>query len=397
MPTVDHLIIGGGMTASAAAMGILSESPRASVAMISAEPHPPYERPPLSKDLWHERVPDLDEITHDRDLFGGAELVLGRRVVRLDPAAHEAVDDAGVTWRYGTALLATGATARRPPFPHRAEHVRTFRTRDDFSALHARMAEVRRVLVLGGGFLGGELASALRSRGAEVTMAFPERDVGALVFPAPLAAALTRHYKRKGVHVLRSTLVDAVTGSDPHHVTTDAGEDFPAAVVVAAVGVVPNDGLARAAGIRTGNGIVVDDRFRTSAPDVFAAGDVALFPAPVLGPMRVEHEDHAKTGGVHAGRAMAGAREPYDHLPYVYGDLFDLGYEAVGRLDPTLDVVLDGGIAEAEPGVAYYLDGGRVRGVLTWGVFGRMEDARELIRADAPVDAAALKGRIPLG
>ena len=140
----------------------------------------------------------------------------------------------------------------------------------------------------------------------------------------------------------------------------------------------------------------VDDRFRTSAAGVFAAGDVARVPAPVLGPMRVEHEDAAKTGGLHAGRVMAGASEPYDHLPYAYGDLFEMGYEAVGRLDPRLEVVLDGGVARGEPGVAYYLDDGRVRGVLLWGVFGRVEEARALLRADETVDAASLRGRIAI-
>lgn len=405
---VDHLIVGGGMTASAAVMGVLDRDPDATVALVGAEPHPPYERPPLSKDLWQEDEPDLDAIEHDRELFGGAELATGRRIVELRPEEHLAIDDRGARWRYRRVLLATGATPSVPPFGEGLAAVSTFRTRDDFVRLRARLAGGKRVTVVGGGFLGSELAAALRGAGAEVTMVFPERDVAARLLPAPWAARVTRRFRREGIDVRPGTLVDAIVplhaGRDdgPVEVRSDDGEAWTADTVVVAVGVTPATELAEAAGLEVDDGIVVDDRFRTSAPDVLAAGDVARFPAPGLGPMRVEHEDHAKSGGLHAGRVMAGLDAPYDHLPMFYSDLFDLGYEAVGRCDASLETVLDGPAAADDadadvPGVAWYLADGRVVGALTWNAFGRLETARTLIRSGEPVDAAALRGRIGVG
>ncbi len=405
---VDHLIVGGGMAASAAVIGILDRDPGARVAVVGAEPHPPYDRPPLSKDLWQDDRPDLASIEHDADLLNGAEIVTGRRVTELRPTDHLAIDDAGQRWRYGKVLLATGARPKRPPFVEGLSAVSTFRTRDDFAALHARLQHGHRVTVVGGGFLGSELAASFRGRGLQTTMVFPERGVGALLLPERLSERLTRRFRREGAEVRVGSLVDEIAllrpgdADGPVEVRSDDGDAWTADTVVVAVGVEPDTELARAAGLTVDDGIVVDDRFRTSAEDVFAAGDVARFPAPGLGPMRVEHEDHAKSGGMHAGRVMAGADEPYDHLPFFYSDLFDLGYEAVGRCDPSLRTVLDGPAADNDadagtPGLAYYLnEADSVVGVLSWNVFGRLEEARALIRDGAPMDGASLRGRIAL-
>ncbi len=404
---VDHLIVGGGMTASAAAIGIADRDPEARTAIVCAEPHPPYDRPPLSKDLWQEDEPDLDDIEHDADLLGGAELVLDRRIVELRPDEHLAVDDRGTRWRYRRALLATGATPKLPPFAEGLAAATTFRTRDDFTALRERIAHGRRITVVGGGFLGSELAAALRSAGGELTMAFPERAVLGRVLPERLAQRVTTRFRREGIDVRTGTLVEAIVPlhddrpDGPVEVRTDGGDAWTADTVVVVVGVAPETELAERAGLEVDDGVVVDDRFRTSAPDVFAAGDVARFPAPGLGPMRVEHEDHAKSGGLHAGRVMAGLDAPYDHLPMFYSDLFELGYEAVGRCDPQLDTVLSGPAAEEDaaastPGIAWYLDDGRPVGMLSWNAFGHLEEGREVLRAGRPVDPAELRGRIRL-
>jgi len=405
---VDHLIIGGGMTASAAVIGILDVDPDARIAVVGAEPHPPYDRPPLSKDLWQEEDPDLASVEHDAELFGDTEIVTGRRVTELRPAEHLAIDDTGQRWRYGKVLIATGAHPKRPPFVEGLSAVSTFRTRDDFAVLHARLEPGQRVTVVGGGFLGSELAAAFRGRDLWTTMVFPERGVGALLLPETLSERLTRRFRREGAEVRVGSLVDEIAllrpddAEGPLEVRSDDGDAWTADTVVVAVGVEPETELARAAGLTCDDGIVVDDRFRASAEDVYAAGDVARFPAPGLGQMRVEHEDHAKSGGMHAGRVMAGVDEPYDHLPFFYSDLFDLGYEAVGRCAPSLRTVLDGPAAEegadaSAPGLAYYLSGeDRVVGVLSWNAFGRLEEARALIREGAPMDATSLRGRIEL-
>jgi NAD(P)H-nitrite reductase large subunit len=406
---VDHLIIGGGMTASAAAMALADADPDARVALLSAEAHAPYDRPPLSKDLWQDDTADPSEIQHDRDLFGSTELVLGRRVVRLDPDAHEAVDDAGTRWRYGRALLATGARPIVPPFADGIAAARPFRTLDDFTRLRERTRRRRRVTVVGGGFLGSELAAALVGTGASVTMVFPERDVLARVLPAALAARVSLRLRRAGVEVRAGTLVDALLPQRPDdpdapvEVRGDDGEAWTADEVVLSVGVRPNVELASEAGLAVDDGIVVDDRFRTSAPDLYAAGDVARFPAPGLGALRVEHEEHAKLGGMHAGRAMAGVDEAYDHLPMFYSDVLDLGYEAVGRADARLDAVVTGpadadDAAADAPGMVWYRDeDGRPLGVLGWNAFGHLEAAREVLRAGRPFEVEELRRRVALG
>ncbi|HET9220930.1 MAG TPA: FAD-dependent oxidoreductase, partial [Roseiflexaceae bacterium] len=166
--------------------------------------------------------------------------------------------------------------------------------------------------------------------------------------------------------------------------------------VVAGIGIEPNTTLAQAAGLHVDNGIVVDSLLRTNHPDIYAAGDVANFANPALGKrLRVEHEDNANTMGKVAGRNMAGAQEAYDHLPFFYSDLFDLGYEAVGELDARLDMVADWKEPFRE-GVLYYLRDGRVRGVLLWNVWEQVDAARHLIAEPGPFGPGDLRGRLPL-
>jgi NADPH-dependent 2,4-dienoyl-CoA reductase/sulfur reductase-like enzyme len=164
--------------------------------------------------------------------------------------------------------------------------------------------------------------------------------------------------------------------------------------VIAGIGIQPNVELAQSAGIKVGNGIVVDESLHTSQPDIFAAGDVAEFVNPILGKlMRIEHEDNANTMGKQAGRNMAGANELYHHLSYFYSDLFELGYEAVGELDSRLETFVDWK-DPYKKGVVYYLADGRVRGVLLWNVWESVPKARELIAAPGPFSAANLKDRL---
>jgi len=177
-------------------------------------------------------------------------------------------------------------------------------------------------------------------------------------------------------------------------VETGSGTSLTVDAVVAGIGITPNTGLAAAAGLRVEDGIVVNQQMKTSHPDVFAAGDVARFEAPVLGTtLRVEHEDNALTMGRAAGRAMAGDPAPYSHLPFFYSDLFELGYEAVGEMDPRGRVAADWKEPFRE-GVVYYLTGGRVRGALLWNTWGQVDAARALIAEPGPFEEKDLVGRI---
>ena len=388
MSETRHLIVGGGMTGHAAAAAIREADPDAHIAMISADPDPPYARPPLSKGLW---LGKPEESVWLADV-PGLERLGGRRAVSVEAAAREVRDDAGGVHRYDRLLLATGGAPRTLPFGD--DRVIYFRTLSDYRRLRA--VEGRRVAVIGGGFIGSEIAAALASTGKEVAMIFPDAAVGAGTYPAELAAHVTRAFREKGVRVLGDETVVAVEGRGSATVVrTGSGAEIEADAVVAGLGIVPETGLAAAAGIRCSNGIEVDERLETSVPGVYAAGDVARFPSEAFGErIRVEHEDAALTMGRCAGRNMAGAAERYAHLPFFYSDLFDMGYEAVGRLDPRLETVASWKTPFRE-GVIYYLDGDRVRGVLLWGIFGQVDAARALITGRSPTSRAALADAIP--
>jgi 3-phenylpropionate/trans-cinnamate dioxygenase ferredoxin reductase component len=213
-----------------------------------------------------------------------------------------------------------------------------------------------------------------------------------------LSQFLNRYYEEKGVTVAPGETATALEERGSEMVIkTKSGREFAADGVVAGLGIEPNTGLASSAGLKVENGIMVDAFLQTSAPDVFAAGDVAAFHNPALDQrLRVEHEDNANTMGKMAGRNMAGRRERYDHLPFFYSDLFDLGYEAVGELDSRLETVVDWKTENRE-GVIYYLREGRVRGVLLWNTWGQVDAARELIGSGRAYMTDELKGMLPKG
>jgi NADPH-dependent 2,4-dienoyl-CoA reductase/sulfur reductase-like enzyme len=384
MHTSRYLIVGGGLTADAACKGIRELDPDGTIVLVTEEPHPPYSRPPLSKGLW--RGKEESTIWRGTEALG-VDVRPGRRIVALDLERRLATDERGDEHGYEKLLLATGGRPRTFPF---GDDVLAFRTLDDYRRLRKLADAGARCVVVGGGFIGSEVAAALALQGCPVTLVFPEQGIGASVFPPELSRALVDYYRARGVEVVPEA---SVTGIEPGRVLLADGRMLAADVVVAGIGIEPNVELAEAAGLPVANGIVVDALGRSGGrEDVFAAGDVARFPRAVLGgDARVEHEDHAKSHGRRVGANMAGAEEPYDHVPFFYSDLFDVGYEAVGDLDARLDTVSELGDVD-EQGVVYYVDERRrPRGVLLWNLFDRVDDARELIRAGEPVDAGALQ------
>jgi 3-phenylpropionate/trans-cinnamate dioxygenase ferredoxin reductase component len=386
-----YLIVGGGMTADAACRGIRDHDADGSIGLFAEEPHEPYARPPLSKALWKGKeesaiwrgTPELRVDIHTR-----------RAIAALDLDARTATDDAGETHSWEKLLLATGGTPRRVGAWD--DGVVYFRTVDDYRLLHELAGDGVRVAVIGGGFIGSEIAAALATSGCDVSIVVPEAGIGARLFPEGLARFVNEYYREQGVDVLAEESVAAVDrAGDGFRVTTESGRALEADAVVAGLGIVPRTELAEAAGLDVEDGIVVDELGRASGRErVFAAGDVARFPAPVLGgTRRVEHEDHANSHGRAVGANMAGAGEPYLHLPFFYSDLFDLGYEAVGDLDPRLDTLEEW----AEPnrkGVVCYAEGGAPRGFLLWDVWGKVDAAAGLIRAGEAVDGATLRSLI---
>ena len=372
MNTTTYLIVGAGMTGDMAAKGIREHDPDGSITMIGDEAHPPYKRPLLTKGLWQ----GAPEEKLWREPADGVELVTGRRIVSLDLAAHTATDDAGEQYSWQKLLLATGARPREVPG---AEGVIWYRTLDDYRRVRESAAEGAHIAVIGGGFVGSEIAAGLVGVGCRVTMLFPEPGIGHRLFPTDLSASVTEYYREKGVEVLAGEMV---TAASANRVETRSGRTLDVDAVVAGLGVVPNTELAEAAGLEVNDGIVVDEYGRVPGhDDVFAAGDVARFPVAALGvALRIEHEDHANSHGKAVGANMAGADTPYDHLPFFYSDLFDLGYEAIGLVDSRLEAVEDW----QEPfrkGVVTYVEDGRPRGVLLWNVWDKLDAARDLIVA----------------
>jgi 3-phenylpropionate/trans-cinnamate dioxygenase ferredoxin reductase subunit len=366
-----YLIVGTGMTAVAAARGIRERDPDGSIVLVGEEPDPPYKRPPLSKGLWAGK--ELASIAYDLDGLD-LDVRVGRRVVSLDLEGHSATDDAGAVLPYDKLLLATGGRPRR--LADDGGDVIYFRTLADYRRTRELADRSGRFAVIGGGFIGAEIAAALRTSGCSVSMIFPEAGIGARIFPTELSAFVTDHYREQGVDVQAGSTV-----ADVRTLDADA--------VVAGLGIVPAVELAEQAGLAVEDGIVVD-ALGLAGHDVYAAGDVARFPSTVLGRLlRVEHEDHATSHGRAVGANMAGAATPYEHLPSFYSDLFELGYEAVGSTDARHETVAEW----AEPnrkGVIAYLEEGRPVGFLLWNVWGKLDAARELIRARKPLAPGAL-------
>jgi 3-phenylpropionate/trans-cinnamate dioxygenase ferredoxin reductase subunit len=385
-----YLIVGGGMTADSAVHGIRKIDQSGTIAMICDERHPPYDRPPLSKSLWKDKP--FESIWRNTGDLNVA-MHLGKKVVALDPVKKTATDDAGNVYTYEKLLLATGGTARH--LPDSDENVIYFRTADDYQKLRQLSDRGSDFVVIGGGFIGSEIAAALAMNDKRVTMIFPSNGIGSRAYPQSLVEFLNSYYQEKGVTVLASETVQSVRTTDARTiVTTGKSTEIPADGVVAGLGIQLNTGLAEQAGLAVDNGIVVDELLRTRNPDIYAAGDVANFYSTSLDKrMRVEHEDNANVMGEMAGRNMAGQSNAYRHLPFFYSDLFDLGYEAVGELDASLDIVEDW----KEPfrkGVLYYLRDGHVRGVLLWNTWGQVPAATRLIEEKTMHSRKTLLGRI---
>lgn len=398
MKHYKYLIVGGGMTADAVVSGIYKVDPQGTIGLISAENHPPYKRPPLTKDLWKGKPAEKIWLKTQKE---GVELHLGREVISLNTQTKSLRDDEDNEYTYDKLLLATGGSPRKLPFGGKS--INYYRTFEDYKQLSQTTGHGHRYVIIGGGFIGSEISAALAMNDESVTIIFPESGIGANIFPSDLSRFLNKYYQQQGVEVISGELVKKIEERNKIlAIQTDNGREILAEHIVAGIGIHPNTKLAETAGIDHGDGILVDEYLHTSHADVFAAGDVANFYNPALDKrMRVEHEDNAYTMGQIAGRNMARQalgqeEERYDHLPFFYSDLFDLGYEAVGELNSSLDTFADWQ-DQFQKGVIYYLKDGRVRGVLLWNVWGQVGAARKLIAEPGPFKPEDLRGRLPEG
>ena len=405
MHETDYLIIGAGLAGVSAIEGIRKLDPKRSITLIGAEKHLPYDRPPLSKKLWlgKKKVEDIflqDQAFYDRN---GVKVVLGRTATSLDVRRKEVLDDAATTWRYGKLLLATGGKPRKLTIPGGdLEKVCTLRTLNDYLRLRDYAVPGSSALVVGGGFIGSEIAAALTVNKVNVTMVFHgDRLVGS-VFPEALGRAIQARYEERGVRIITGDAPVAIASQRGRLVTTTrGGQSIESDFIVAGIGVTPAVSLAQQAGLTiqrsdatSADGIKVNAFLQTSDPDVYAAGDNAWWHSPDLQhSLRLEHWDNALNQGKWAGRNMAGAGEAFDYLPYFFSDLFEFGYEAVGRINGKLETVADWK-KENDTGVIYYLEKGKVVGVMMCNVWDQVPKARELIRKGTAATPETLRGAI---
>lgn len=395
MKTYKYIIVGGGMTGSSAVKGIRKHDPNGSIAMFTKEPMGPYNRPPLTKGLWNSN--DVNSVMRPLDGFK-VDLFTETPIVKIIPEQKQVTTEKGETFTYDKLLIAAGGSAiqlRGAP-----KGVIPYRTLSDYIKLHETLKDKSEYCIIGGGFIGSELAAALTQQGKQVTMIFPEDGIAGRLFPDDLSAYIVDYYQGKGVRVEHNQMVDSITKNDDRytvqfHNTEDnqvSSAEFD--IVISGVGIRPNVSLAQEAGIEVTNGIVVNETLQTNALDVFAAGDVANFFNVALGEwVRVEHEDNANTMGMVAGENMSGEMKKYDHFPFFYSDLFELGYEAIGEMDKSLEIYEDW-IEPFKQGTIYYLDNGKIKGIIFWDLWGKIDKGRELIKSGKVFDKSELKGMI---
>ena len=394
----DYIIVGAGLTGASAIEGIRERDAQGTILLVGAEPQRPYNRPPLSKQLWTGKE-TLDKIfVHDLEFYERQRvaLLLNTEIETLDARAKAVVDGNGERYQYGKLLLATGGQPRRLSIPGGdLDGISYFRTYEGYVRLRSAADKGKSAVVIGGGFIGSELAAALSMIGREVTMIFPEPYLVNRVFPEPLGRAIQKNYVDRGVRILDADRpVSIARSGERFAVRTQNGAQIESDVVVVGIGIAPDLKLAMQAGLQTGNGIVVNERLQTSDPNVYAAGDNAFFPYKALGKsMRVEHWDNAINQGKYAGRNMAGAAEPYDYMPFFFSDLFDFGYEAVGEVDASLETYADWQ-DKFRTGVIYYLADGLVKGVMLCNVWEKVDTARQLIQRREKRTRESLRGAI---
>jgi 3-phenylpropionate/trans-cinnamate dioxygenase ferredoxin reductase subunit len=389
---VRYCIVGGGYAAAAAIEGIRSRDQTGDILMLSRENHRPYRRPLLTKELLLGTA-SLDRLPLHPDEWYAEQKVdvrLRHEVIEVDAESRRLWDERGEVIEFGDLLLATGCRPRRL-HAEGAEisSVRYFRDLEDYLDLESRLDRVQHLTLVGGGFTSVEMAGALRARGKEITLVIPDENPLHRLLPRDLGAPLLDYLREMGVETVSGdTLVKIEELNGLVHARTLLGNELDTQLVLVDQGGEPLVDLAEAAGIAIDDGIVVDEYGRSSNPHVWAAGDVAEYPCLALNViMRVEGSDHAEHHGHTVGANMAGANEPYTHLPLKWFRVGDLQFEGVGELWARLATEIVW-MQPGREGVVFYLRDDVIRGVLLINVPERLEWARGLIRDAHPMTSA---------
>jgi 3-phenylpropionate/trans-cinnamate dioxygenase ferredoxin reductase subunit len=390
------VIVGAGLAGSKAAEALRTEGFDGRVVLFGAEPHRPYERPPLSKGYLQGGSGRDTVYVHAPRWYPDhqVELRLGTPVTAIDRPAHEIETGDGTRLHYDKLLLATGATPRRLSVPG-ADGVRCLRSLDDSDHLRSAFRAGAKAVIIGGGWIGLETAAAARGAGVEVTV-LERAELPLLHILGPRVATVFADLHRDhGVDLRCRTTVTAIRPAARDSAGTvllGDGSELEADVIVAGIGVAPNVELARSCGLDVDNGILVDSHLVTSDDDILAAGDVANAYHPLLRRrLRVEHWANALHQPLVAARTMLGRAADYDRLPYFFTDQYDLGMEYTGHADPDdHDQVVIRGDAACREFIAFWMTDGRLRAAMNVNVWEVAEPIQELIRSGAHVDAGRL-------
>jgi 3-phenylpropionate/trans-cinnamate dioxygenase ferredoxin reductase subunit len=392
MATKTHVIVGASLAGASAAAALRKEGFDGRVVLIGEETGRPYERPELSKTyLRGEAKKDLH--VHPAGYYAehDIELMTGRSVDRVDVARREVlIGDERIG--FDRLLLATGAAPRRLDLPGaELDGIVTLRTMRDADQIRQRAERASHVAVIGGGWIGSEVAASLRQLGHDVTLILPTANPLEKVLGPELGGMYRRAHEERGVRIVAGTTATGFDGA--RHVTavrTAAGDTIPADLVVVGVGAEPRVDLASNAGLDVGNGILVDERLETSVRGIFAAGDVANAMHPRYGRrVHVEHWDNAKRQGRAAAANMAGRRQAYDRIPYFYSDQYDIGMEYTGLASPDDEVVFRAD-RHGREFVAFWLRDGRVTAGMNVNVWDVAPAIERLIASGAEVDPRRL-------
>ncbi|WP_405014048.1 NAD(P)/FAD-dependent oxidoreductase [Kitasatospora sp. NBC_01539] len=387
-----QVIVGASLAGAKAAAALRAEGYEGPLELIGAETELPYERPPLSKGFLQGKTPRGEFDVYPAEWYAehGVTLRLGAAVTAIDPDAHTVTLDDGSRRGFAKLLLATGASPRPLPVPGGDRpDVLTLRGVGDSTRLRERLTPGARIVVVGAGWIGLEVAAAARAAEAEVTVLEAAELPLLRVLGREVARVFADLHRAHGVDLRFGVKVAAVEDGG---VRLGDGTLVPADTVVVGVGIAPNTGLAEAAGLVVDNGVRTDEHLRTSHPDVFAAGDVANAFHPFYGrPIRVEHWANALNQPATAARSMLGQDAVYDRVPYFFTDQYDLGMEYTGYAEPGgYDRVVFRGDVAAREFVAFWLAEGRVLAGMNVNVWDVVDPIRALILGGRPVDEARL-------
>ena len=402
--STTYVVVGAGLAGAKAAEALRDNGFDGRLILIGAEPHRPYERPPLSKDYLMGKAEREKAFVHPHSWYADHDVDLrpGTRVTALDPAAHEVTTDAGDRVPYDKLLLATGSSPRLLSVPG-SDHaaVAYLRSIDDSERIKSALQPGARIAIVGGGWIGLEVAAAARVAGAQVTVLEGAALPLLRVLGPEVATVFADLHRAHGVELQCEISVTGITTADDGEavVRLGDGDGVPADLVVVGVGIAPNTGLAEDAGLEVDNGVVVDEHLRSSDPDIFAAGDVANAYHPVLKQkLRVEHWANALHQPDVAARSMLGQDASYDRLPYFFTDQYDLGMEYFGYADPDDydEVVLRGDVAGLAF-AAFWLRSGYVLAGMHVNLWDDSDGVKKLARDQREVDVSRLRdGAVPL-